>query len=214
MSFLPDPTVFAAFTVTVIILILTPGPDMTLFLSRALTQGRAAGFAAMAGATSGLVVHTLLAAFGLSALLAASATAFFIVKIAGAAYLLWLAIHTLRHGSALKLDSRPGKRKASLASTWATGLGINLLNPKIVLFFVTFLPQFVSANASDARGQLVFLGLYFVTLTLPFAIAMIVAAERFSSALKRSPRIMRVMDWTFAGIMGAFALRIVTAASR
>ncbi|MDJ0932765.1 LysE family translocator [Breoghania sp.] len=194
MDFLPDTTVIAAFTATAIVLTLTPGPDMTLFLSRALTQGRAAGFAAMADANTGLIVHTLLAAYGLSALLAASATAFLVVKIAGAAYLLWLAFQTLRHGSALSLEKKQQERKASLASTWATGLGINLLNPKIVLFFVTFLPQSVSAHNENARGQLIFLGLYFTVLALPFTLTMIMAAEKFSSALKRSPRIMRVMD--------------------
>ena len=214
MSFIPDPAVLAAFTLAGIILTLTPGPDMALFLSRALRQGRAAGFAAMAGANTGLVIHTLLAAFGLSALLAASATAFLVVKMIGAAYLLWLAVQTIRHGSALTLDGKSGGRNASLASSWATGIGINLLNPKIVLFFVTFLPQFVDAHDPNVRGQLVFLGLYFVVLSLPFTLAMIATAEKFSAALKRSPRLMRIMDWTFAGIIGGFALRIATAASR
>lgn len=214
MSFLPDATVLAAFTLAAIILIITPGPDMTLFISKALTQGRAAGFAAMLGASTGLVVHTLLAAFGLSALLAASPTAFFAVKIVGAAYLVWLAVQAVRRGSALTLEVKRDGPRRGLAQVWLTGLGINLLNPKIVLFFVTFLPQFVTAGDPHARGKLVFLGLYFVALSLPMTGAMIAAAERFSAALKRSPRVMRAMDWTFAGVMGGFALKIMTAATK
>lgn len=213
MNFLPDFTILAAFTLAAAVLIVTPGPDMTLFVGKALTQGRAAGFAAMMGAASGVVVHTLLAAFGLSALLAASETAFMVVKIAGALYLVWLAVQAVRQGSALTLETQPGKMRG-LGEVWLTGFGINLLNPKIVLFFVTFLPQFVSAGDADARGKLVFLGLYFIALSIPACGAMIMMAERFSAALKRSPRTMKAMDWLFAGLMGAFALRIVTAAAK
>ncbi len=214
MDFLPDTTVLLAFSAAAITLTLTPGPDMTLFLSRALIHGRRSGFAALAGASTGLIIHTLLAAYGLSALLAASATAFRLVTIAGAVYLAWLAFQTLRHGSALTLETADTASSGGLARSWATGLGINLLNPKIVLFFVTFLPQFVDAHDENARSQLVFLGLYFVVLSLPFTITIIALSERFSAALKRSPRAMRVMDWTFAGIMGAFALRIAATLTR
>ncbi|MDH3196566.1 MAG: LysE family translocator, partial [Hyphomicrobiales bacterium] len=140
MDFIPSAGVIGAFTLAAAVLALTPGPDMTLFVSRALTQGRAAGFAAMTGAYCGIVVHTLLAAYGLSALLAASPQAFLAVKVAGALYLVWLAIDALRHGSALTLERQTGARQA-LVQTWLTGITINLLNPKIVLFFVTFLPQ-------------------------------------------------------------------------
>ena len=100
MTFLPDIEVLLAFTAAGIVLVLTPGPDMTLFLGQTLTGGRARGIAALLGASTGLVVHTMLAAFGLSALLAASATAFGILKVVGVAYLIWLAFGALRHGSA------------------------------------------------------------------------------------------------------------------
>src|SRR5260370_15821754 len=104
MNFLPDVHIIAAYTAAALLLILTPGPDMTLFLGQTLTGGRSRGAAPMLGASAGLVVHTMLAAFGLSALLAASATAFGFVKIAGVAYLVWLAIKALRHNSAPNLQ--------------------------------------------------------------------------------------------------------------
>ncbi|MYZ49036.1 LysE family translocator [Propylenella binzhouense] len=208
MAFVPALPVIGAFTLAAAILIVTPGPDMTLFLGRALTQGRLAGIAALLGASTGLFVHTMLAAFGLSALLATSPAAFFTVKAAGALYLVFLAVQAIRKGSALTLERRaaPGR---SFLENWATGLGINLLNPKIVLFFVTFLPQFVSVQDPDAGAKLAFLGLYFIALELPACTAMILAADRFSSALRSSPRIARAIDYVFAGVFGAFALRIV-----
>src|ERR1051325_11525813 len=109
MKFVPDLNVMLAYTAAAAILVITPGPDMTLFLGQTLTGGRTRGIAAYLGASVGLVVHTMLAAFGLSALLAHSEAAFGLLKIAGVAYLIWLAVNGLRHGSALSLS--PGATK-------------------------------------------------------------------------------------------------------
>ena len=144
MTFLPSLEVLLAFTAAGIVLVITPGPDMTLFLGQTLTGGRARGIAAYLGASAGLVVHTMLAAFGLSALLAHSAAAFGVLKVVGVAYLVWLAIDALRHGSALTLR-RDAAEPQPLARVFGMGVAVNLLNPKIVMFFLTFLPQFVSA---------------------------------------------------------------------
>jgi threonine/homoserine/homoserine lactone efflux protein len=210
MTFLPDIQVLLAFTAAGIVLVLTPGPDMTLFIGQTLTGGRARGIAALLGASTGLVVHTTLAAFGLSALLAASATAFGILKVVGVAYLIWLAFGALRHGSALTLKPEAGEAQP-VARVFLAGVGINLLNPKIVMFFLTFLPQFVSASDPHAGGKLMFLGLYFIALGIPICIALIFLAERFTGAIRRSPKIMRAIDYLFAGLMGAFAVRLLFA---
>jgi threonine/homoserine/homoserine lactone efflux protein len=210
MTFIPDIDVLLAFTAAGIVLVLTPGPDMTLFIGQTLTGGRARGIAALLGASTGLVVHTMLAAFGLSALLAASATAFGILKVVGVAYLIWLAIGALRHGSALTLQPE-AEAPQSVARVFLTGVGINLLNPKIVMFFLTFLPQFVSVSDPHAGGKLMFLGLYFIALGIPICVALIVLAERFTGAIRRSPRMMRALDYLFAGLMGAFAVRLLSA---
>lgn len=210
MTFIPDFAVLAAFTLAAAILTITPGPDMTLFLSKTLQQGRKAGAAAVFGAASGIVVHSLFAALGISALLAASATAFSILKYAGALYLIYLAVQALRHGSAFSLDETT-KRRENLSQIWLQGLTINLLNPKIVLFFVTFLPQFVSVHDPYAAGKLLFLGFYFIALALPSCLAMVLGASAFARTLKSSPRAMRAFDWLFAGIMGAFALKLLAA---
>ena len=181
---------------------------MALFLGKAVSSGRGAGFAALVGAFSGLVVHTGAAAFGLSALLLQSAAAFGVLKAMGAAYLFWLAADVLRNGAALALDGPRGADETACA-VYLKGLGVNLLNPKIVLFFVTFLPQFVSSDDPHAVAKLAFLGLYFIALALPLCVAMIMAAGRIAMWLKRLPRATRITDWLFAGVFAAFAVRLI-----
>lgn len=213
MSFLPDTATLLAYTVACAVLFLTPGPDMSLFLAKTLSGGRRAGMAAMLGANLGCLVHTLLAAIGLSALLAASATAFTAVKIIGAAYLLWLAFDAIRSGSALNVRVQENGGEP-FARTLLLGAGVNLTNPKVVLFFVTFLPQFVRAGDPDAAAKLVFLGVYYVLFSLPFAALMILGAERLLSFLKGRRRVLRAIDWTFAGVFGFFAVHILATQSR
>jgi len=208
MSLVPDLQVLLAFTLAAVVLIVTPGPDMALFLGQTLTTGRTRGFAAMLGVITGTVLHSLIAAFGLSALLAASVLAFTALKIAGLAYLLWLAVGALRHGSALTLRNESAGRRP-LGQVYLMGLGCNLLNPKVIMFFVTFLPQFVSVSDPHAGAKLLFLGLYFVALSVPICALLILLAERFTAAIRRSPRATRTVDWLFAGLMGTFAVRLL-----
>jgi threonine/homoserine/homoserine lactone efflux protein len=213
MPFIPDWPTIIQFAIATFIIALTPGPDMTLFVGRALSEGRAAGFACMFGAMSGIVIHTTLVALGLSALIVASPQAFLVLKIGGAGYLVWLAYQAVRHGSAFSPDKRSGPQR-SLFQNWATGLGINLLNPKIILFFMTFLPQFVSASDPYAPGQLFFLGLLFIPLSLPITSPMVIAADKFAGLLRKSPTVTRVVDYLFAGVFSAFALKIITAQAK
>ncbi|MFN3228055.1 MAG: LysE family translocator [Hyphomicrobiales bacterium] len=212
VEFIPSLATLAAFSLAAIALTLTPGPDMTLFLGQTVANGRRAGFASMFGAFSGIVVHSLAAAIGLSALIAASPQAFEVLKWVGAAYLAYLAYEVLRHGSGLTGDGRP--KSNSLRKAYMKGLTINLLNPKIILFFVTFLPQFVSPTDPNASGKLMFLGLFFLVIAIPMVIPMILGAERISGFLKRSKRATRVFDWVFAGVMGGFALKLLATQAR
>jgi threonine/homoserine/homoserine lactone efflux protein len=206
--FFPNPTLAAGYFAACLLLAATPGADMALFLSRTLTGGRAQGFAAQAGANTGLVVHTCAAALGLSALLAASAHAYEAVKIAGALYLLWLAWRAVRHGAALKLKTDGGAR-GGVRGAFASGLLINLMNPKIVLFFVTFLPQFIDPFDPHATAKLFGLGFGFIAITTVVNAIVILVAGRFVAAAKRNPHALRLFDYGFAALMSAFAARIV-----
>ena len=153
MDFLPSTTIMLQFAIATAVIAITPGPDMTLFVGRSLAQGRSAGLACMAGAMTGIAVHTSLVAFGLSALVVASPQAFLLLKTVGAAYLMWLAWSAVRHGSAFNPDAGV-TGKSGLFANWATGLAVNLLNPRIILFFMTFLPQFVQVDDPQAAGKL------------------------------------------------------------
>jgi threonine/homoserine/homoserine lactone efflux protein len=213
MTFLPDFSVLLTYSLACFVLFVTPGPDMSLFLAKTVAGGRKAGMASMLGAMTGCCVHTLLAAFGLSALLAASATAFTVLKVVGALYLLWMAVDAVRHGSALNLKD-DARSEVSFVRTFLLGVGINLTNPKIVLFFVTFLPQFVQADDPHAADKLVFLGLYFVAVTAPMAAALIMAADKVIATLRGRPKVMRAIEYTFAGLFSAFAVKILAASAR
>src|SRR5690606_10212962 len=108
MPFIPDYATLLQFAAATFVLSITPGPDMTLFVGRALSEGRAAGFACMFGAMTGILVHTTMVAVGLSALIVASPQAFLMLKVVGAGYLIWLAWQALRHGSAFSPEKQAG----------------------------------------------------------------------------------------------------------
>jgi threonine/homoserine/homoserine lactone efflux protein len=213
MPFIPDAAVLAAYSLACFVLFITPGPDMSFQLAKTLAGGRRAGIAAATGAALGLVVHSLLAAFGLSALVAASPSMFLALKIVGAAYLLWLAIDAIRSGSSLSVAAESAPPMPPWR-TLALGIGVNLTNPKVVLFFVTFLPQFIDAADPHAGAKLLFLGIYFVVFSYPLALLLVLGADRLVGTIRRRPRILRAIDWLFAGIFSAFAARIIATQAR
>lgn len=206
------PFALTAYIATVVVMALTPGPDMVLYLGKALSQSRRAGLVTFAGAATGLLVHTTLAAVGLSALFAASATAFTIVKIIGALYLLYLAIDAIRHGTAFALE--PTAARETFGSLFVKGLLVNLLNPKIVVFFVTLLPQFINADAVNPTQTLIVLGVGFIVIAAPICIAQILAASAIARFLRRSRWGMRAVDYLFAGVMSAFAIKLALSEGR
>jgi threonine/homoserine/homoserine lactone efflux protein len=207
MDFLPTFPTLLAFTAASLLLAATPGPDMTLSISRALSQGRGPALFVVVGTSLGIVVHTLLVAFGISALITASPTAFMILKTGGAAYLLWLAVQAIRYGSSFTVDTAASPRGTALANI-SSGFWVNLLNPKVIIFFMTFLPQFVTAGDPDVTGKLVFLGVLFILIGMPVNTIVVLAADRLASWLQRNPKVLRGIDYTFAGVFSVFAMKI------
>jgi threonine/homoserine/homoserine lactone efflux protein len=215
MPFMPDAATLAAFTIATLLLTITPGPDMTLQMSRALTDGRRAAFWVLLGTNLGICVHTLLVAFGVSALIVASPVAFALLKTGGAAYLLWLAVRAITRGSTLVVDTREaGTTRANPLMALLNGFWVNIFNPKVIIFFMTFLPQFVSASDPHVTGRLIFLGFYFIAVALPIAIAIILAVHRLSSWLRENRRVLRGIDYAFSGVFSLFAVKILMAQSR
>ncbi|KQS76208.1 threonine transporter RhtB [Rhizobium sp. Leaf384] len=213
MDLIPNLPTLLAFAAASLLLAITPGPDMTLWISRALSQGRAAAFQVSLGTNLGCLVHTFLVAFGVSALVTASPTAFFVLKTGGAAYLLYIAVQAVRFGSSLSVK-RLAAPKASAMTNVLSGLSVNLLNPKVIIFFMTFLPQFVTAGDPNIRTKLIVLGLVLIGVSLPINIAVVLMADRLSGWLQARPGVMRTIDYVFAGVFSLFAVKIVLTQAR
>jgi threonine/homoserine/homoserine lactone efflux protein len=213
MGFLPSLATLLAFSAAGLLLALTPGPDMTLSISRALAQGPKPALYIVLGTSLGVVCHTLLVAFGISALITASPTAFFLLKTGGAGYLLWLAIQAIRHGSSLSVERVENTRASALANI-STGFWVNLLNPKVIIFFMTFLPQFVTAGDPGVTQKLIFLGFYFIVICMPVNVAAILAADKLAGWLQANPKVLRGIDYTFAGVFSVFAAKIFMTQAR
>ena len=188
-------------------LIASPGPDNILVLTRGVAQGRGAALVSAAGASLGLVVHSAFAAIGLSALLAQSAVAFSVVKYVGAAYLVYLGVRTLlsREGFAIQADDAPAPKPGSiLLQAFAT----NVLNPKVALFFLAFLPQFVGPGAGGAAPQLLLLGLTFALLGLAFLSVLAYFSGAVGRRISGNPTYAGFLRWLTGGVLVGLGLRL------
>jgi len=182
-----DSATLAAFVAVVFGLFLVPGPAVLLVLTRTAQGGRGVGIATGAGIAVGDLVHTLLAAVGLSALLMTSALAFGIVKLCGAGYLLYLGVRAFLEKPA---PAAAGAEAAAppAVSAWRAfwqAIPAEVLNPKTALFFLAFMPQFVHAGRGQALGQFLVLGLAFVAMSLVYSSALAVVARRLGRAVGR-----------------------------
>lgn len=194
------------FAATVFVLNATPGVDMALAIASTLKGGWRQGVAAALGIMAGCVLHTLAAAFGLAALLAASAEAFTAIKLAGAAYLLYVAWGMARAG--LK-PAGPAEVAAPL-SLWRTarqGFFTNALNPKVALFFLALLPQFIDAAAPNKTLAFLFLGAWFIVQGLLFMLALIVLVAPLRRSRPR-PWVGRCLNLGGAGLFTALAAKL------
>ena len=192
----------------VAIIIAIPGPDMLLSLSRGLMQGRAAGFAHALGVGLGIMAHSLLAGFGVSALLTASETAFWAMKLVGGAYLIYLGVQQWRsthRTSAATLVNAPKALKAPLKVIFWRGILTNLLNPKVALFVLAFVPQFVQSGsgASSPLVQMLWLGAIFSVLTVIAYGALGAAAGGVSRWLAAHPAYLRGVNFGSAALFVA-----------
>lgn len=159
-----DSTSLTIFVTAALILLITPGPAVLFIVARSLEQGRLAGVVSAFGVGSAGILHVIVAALGLSALLMQSALAFGVVKYLGAAYLIFLGIKTLRAKTDMSSIQTVGK--SPLSRIFVQGFIVNLLNPKTALFFFAFLPQFVDPTRGAVTPQVVFLGTLFVAMAI------------------------------------------------
>jgi threonine/homoserine/homoserine lactone efflux protein len=195
------------FLVASFLLWLTPGPDTIYILARSIAQGRRAGVMSALGIGSGLLIHTLLAAFGLSAILAASAWAFTAVKTAGAVYLVYLGLHALRKkvGRVDALDLSP------MGSWRVYGQGVvsNTLNPKVAIFFLAFLPQFVDPAAGRGPMPFLFLGALFVVGGTLWSLGQAVCAASATRTIRRNPALLGWLEHLSGCVYIALGLNLL-----
>ena len=198
-----------AFLIASVLLWLTPGPDTIYILGRSIAQGRRAGVISALGIGAGLLIHTSFAAFGLSAILATSAWAFSVIKIAGAVYLVYLGVQLLRRN-----DARPAASGVTpLDSSWRIfrqALLTNALNPKVAVFFLAFLPQFVD-RADPGPLPFLFLGAVFVVGGTAWCLGQAVFAASVTRTMRRNPSMLKRLE-RLSGclyiLLGLYLLRL------
>ena len=183
---------YGTFLLSSVLLNLTPGTDTIYVLSRSLAGGKRQGVASALGITTGILIHTLLVALGLSALLASSPVAFGVVKYAGVAYLTLLGIRTLVSRSSLTQEQQAGQR-VSFWRVFFQGVLTNLLNPKVALFFLALLPQFVAGDQSFGPLPFLLLGCTFFTTSTIWCLVLALGASLLNTLLVKTPKVQLVM---------------------
>lgn len=197
-----------------LLLNITPGPDMLYIAGRTASQGFRSGLAAVMGINAGCLVHTFAAAIGLSAILTASADAFFIIKLIGAAYLVYVGISLLlekKSADATLTISNSLPRKTLRQAFWQ-GFLTNLLNPKIALFFLAFLPQFISADSTTKPAAFVLLGIIFIFnslfITVGFALLVAQVQLKANARFKRSAGIALWLNRSCGALFIAIGVKL------
>jgi threonine/homoserine/homoserine lactone efflux protein len=207
---MPTAGTLALFALAALALIVVPGPAVLYIVAQSIDHGRRAGVVSAFGVATGGLVHVVAAAIGLSALLVSSATAFTVVKVAGAAYLIGVGVLTL-----LRRPEDPGvepARQRPLGRIYAQGVFVNVLNPKTALFFLAFLPQFVDPELGSVGRQIVVLGLLFVALALSSDSLWALAAGTASGWLRSSARFLSIRRYVSGTVF--VGLGIVAAGTR
>jgi RhtB (resistance to homoserine/threonine) family protein len=201
---------FVLFVTTGILLNLTPGPDTVYILGRSIAHGRRAGVASALGISVGSVFHTCAAALGLSAFLATSAWAFTAVKLAGAAYLIFLGVRALlerNHDLAIPAHFK----RNDAAAAFRQGVLTNILNPKVALFFLAFLPQFIESATPSKTVAFLILGLTFVTTGTIWCLVLAFFSSAFSARLRESPTVATLLNRIVGSLFIFLGLRLATA---
>jgi threonine/homoserine/homoserine lactone efflux protein len=201
-----EPTKFLLFIGVSWALILAPGPDMLYVISRGIAHGRRAGIVSAIGVVCGILVHTTAAALGLTLILQTSALAFLLVKYVGAAYLIYLGIKSWRDTGALRLQTAVPTVRSS-AVFWQ-GVLSNVFNPKIAIFFLAFLPQFVEKGNSNVAWEMIFLGVTFACFGLCFLLVVGYSSGTIGRWFTHRPRYTQSLQRLAGGILIGLGIRL------
>jgi threonine/homoserine/homoserine lactone efflux protein len=196
------------FLVTSLVVVLIPGTGVLYTVSTGLMQGRRASVWASLGCTAGIVPHLAATVLGLAAVMHTSALAFQVLKFAGVVYLLWIAVATWRDRSAFALDGRAAGGPSSARAVVVKAFLLNILNPKLTIFFLAFLPQFVDPAAANPLGQLLLLSAVFMAMTFAVFVVYGLVAHAFRSRVIESPRVQQWLRRTFAAAFAGLGAQL------
>ena len=197
-----------AFLTAAVVLNVSPGPDMAFILGQTARRGTRAGLAAMLGIWSGAFVHVIAAALGLSAILATSASAFTVAKWLGAIYLIWLGIQAWRSHDGVAGAPTTDSASASRPRIFRHGFLIAALNPKVALFFLAFLPQFVMPGAGSTSAQLFLHGTLVVAVAALIEPPLVLIGGKLARRMQSSPRVERWMSRALGSLFIALGIRL------
>jgi len=190
----------------------TPGPDMMYVITRSVTEGRYAGIASAFGIAGGTIIHTLAVAFGLTGLLLAVPSAYVIIKLVGAAYLVYLGFRTLFKRQ--KDGSLISGNKKSIKSIFYQGVLTNVFNPKVALFFLAFLPQFIDPSKGSIALQIILLGLIFNTTGTIVNVIVAITASRLGNKLKTKLNNSSLFKWIAGTVFISLGIRLALLESK
>lgn len=201
---------FIVFVTTGILLNLYPGPDSLYIIGRSMSQGRLAGVFAVLGISSGSLVHTFIGSIGLSALLLSSAKAFLIVKYMGAGYLFYQAILMIKDSKTYTFPGSQSLMTGSLFKIYKQGALTNILNPKVALFFMALLPQFISTTSQNKSLSFILLGLVFISTGTIWCLLLALFSSFLGQRLRSNSSILRWMLRANAGLFTYLGIRLAT----
>lgn len=212
---MPDATLLAAFLFASLVVAVTPGPDLAFVGAQSVARGRTAGLIASLGTSSGLVVHASAATLGISSLFLYAPLAFEVVRWSGVAYLAWLAVRTIR-GRDDPLSTASGRPVGTVppGTIYRQALLTNVLNPKVAVFFIAYLPQFARAGEVPIPLQIAILGMVFILQGLVVLIAFVLLCARFGDLLRGRPRFLRLQRWFLGTVFGGLAVWLALAERR
>jgi RhtB (resistance to homoserine/threonine) family protein len=199
---------YETFILTGILLNITPGNDTIFIISRSMAQGKKAGFMSVLGIATGSLIHTTLAAFGLSMIIAKSILIFSIIKYAGAAYLLYIGYQMLTDKTRINTDASFSEKSIDLKKIYRDGVITNVLNPKVALFFISFLPQFIDSSVSNTVLPFLKLGITFTITGTIWCLILANFASLIFSKLKHNKMLSNYINKTCGAVLVGLGIKV------
>ena len=209
-----SPTDLFIFTIAAFAMVISPGPNMMYLISRSITQGKKAGVISLTGVICGFLFHILMVAFGLTAILFAVPFAFYVLKISGALYLLYLAYNAIKPGSKGVFETRSNLQIDRPVKLFTMGFLTNVLNPKMAVFYLSLFPQFIKTENGNLALQCIQLGLVQMVISFTVNFLIILSAAKAARWFAGNPVWIGLQKWIMASVLTGLAIKMLTAKTK